>query len=428
MKICPFCEAENDDNALNCIQCEYDFSNEQSEEAVNVQNEAENCSENSSAQPQNVIDCIPIVSEDNDVICYTPEKDKKPILIAGITFGLILIIAAFIIIPKIVDKSSSSDLKPGQPASDNNKIAEISEQETTAQEATTEAVTTAVTESTTVTTSQTTETTTVTTTTTPVATAPPVDYKAAYTKTLEEYKQGLYYTSDDEYGIADVTGDGIPELFIIRVNDVGRQADVYVYKNSAYQLVKLNGIILDEYYLKYEPELHLLQSFCNEGGRGRHVISLTSDGTATQIDELVSDYGNAPCYRNDVSISLEEYNEAEKYYDSLGWQSITRYSFSNIQVDNTVQYYRNYNEYSIPDDFYIFTKSLSAKVNVQSGGLNLRAAPSTDSFVITLLPNDTDLWVMASNGSWSLVRYYIYDNGRDMSFFGYVSNEFLAYN
>ena len=210
------------------------------------------------------------------------------------------------------------------------------------------------------------------------------------------------------YELADINNDKIPELIVSYKSEGDDLIHLFVYEDGKYtKIEKYKNGTNDEYsYISedcsYDPEKGLISYVGYGGGTARYILQLTNDNRLVLIEELA--YVNEYTHNGDV-ISESEYNTLNAEFDSsYNWKKLDIKPLPD-EVQST----------AAPKETYKYI----GVVTLNSGTLNLRDFPSTDSNVITQLTNGTRCTVYSLDGypDW----YRIYTD--DLS--GYVASQYI---
>ena len=368
MKLCPNCGAENQDNALKCVLCEFEFEEECVDNIVhttaadviksdNIETLFESNKIGTSKDEENNV--AKAISGKSDFVSSSASKGLPKAIIA---IASVLIVGGGIAGGMFFMKKQNAKLD------DPLNAAESSTQSTTL--ITPASVTTSTSNSVTtgnISTVNTTET--VTTVTAEQATKPVIDQNAvkdAYIRRLTEFTKSDEFNAYDypsKYALFDIDGDGVDELFIQYMAIVGSSEKLYSYKNNEYTEIAH----CSESSFSIEPNNHLIQWYIGGGGTARYIAALSEQGITTEEIGLVYP---ASYTHNKVGISKEEYDELNRKYDAYNWVKPSYNAFSSILPDSVV--------YAKPRETYAFLGA----VNITSDVLNVREGPSTNSKVI----------------------------------------------
>lgn len=358
---------------------------------------------------------------------HIPTKASKskavPILIAIIAILVIALISVGILFltknkSDDSDKSESNITEQSTTAPQAEKTTESQTEEVTA--ATTLPITTETTETT-----KTSTTSTTTQTTTAPVTLPYEVYEDASIRALDRF-MGSYNGSSVNYNLTDVSGDGIPELFIKYNTEAASSSSMYYFTGSDYG----EEISIGE-GARICTSAHLVEAYGYGGSIVRLIFETNNNGSVILKDKLVikMDFGTEYLI-NDISVSESEYTELNNYYDSLKWEDVSRYEYKRANTEPPKKEYtpeeiRN----NAGPDFYFFADNTEGRpgsygrtVNTESGSLNLRAAPSTSADIITQIPKGTYVGELGCNNEWS---YISYTDQNGVSYVGYVSSQYL---
>lgn len=222
------------------------------------------------------------------------------------------------------------------------------------------------------------------------------------------------------YDMFDVSGDGIPELFIEYETLAAVVSSLFVYNGTEY---------IEETFLGEGARVclseHLIEAYGYGGAVVRFIYKVDSNGYVTSKDEI-TEYGTQYSI-NDNPISYDKFNELNSYYDSLSWKNVGQYKYKRKSSGS--QSTKKEIIVSEPGADFVFYAdipecpgSYSRVVDTEKDPLNLRSSPSTSADIITHIPKGTYIGEFAVNGEWSYV-YYTDESGHD--YWGYVSSKYL---
>lgn len=410
MKNCPNCGAENDNKALRCILCEFEFDVEEgsdmeaSEDTVETA-KADNNNETgfdvskaieASKNEQNTT-AVPVKSD----FVSSPSSNGMYKAIAAIASVLVIGggIAGGVFLMK--NKKSPTDTPLNAGESSSAAVTTVTDAASTAAAATeskttAKAVTSAVTEA------QTTKA--AEPTTQPTA----VDQNAvkdAYIRKLTEFVKSDEFNAYDypsKYALYDIDNNGVEELIIQYQAIIGNSEILYYYKNGEYTEVAH----CYESSFQFDPNSHLVQWYAHGGGLGRYIVTLSEQGISTEEIGVV--YPESYSH-NKSGISKAEYDALNNKYDAYNWVSPSFNLFTTLLPESVV--------YAKPRETYAFIGA----VNITDGVLNVREGPSTDSKVLGGLSRGTIVRVYKLDGysDW----YKIEEDEKNIK--GYVSAQYI---
>lgn len=316
----------------------------------------------------------------------------------GIIVSLFLVAALFTIVG--CSNSSSNDSSESQI---DTTVAE------TVEESSSKAASTSIDDSTT-------STSTTVATTTVIETSPVSDEEiksaslSAMADLLKPPTNGALQPIFNGYEIADINNDKIPELLVsYKSMDGGNLIHLFVYENGKYtKIEKFKNGTNDEYpYISedcsYDPEKGIISYNSNGGGSARYILQLKNDNRLILIEQLLF-YSNEYSHNGDV-ISESEYNALNAEFDSS-------YNWKKLEIKPLPAEVQSS---AAPKETYKYI----GVVTLNSGTLNLRDFPSTDSNVITQLNNGTRCSVYTLDGYPDWYKVYI----NELS--GYVSAKYI---
>lgn len=256
-----------------------------------------------------------------------------------------------------------------------------------------------------------------TTTTTTVAETSPVSDEdinsaslSAMADLLKPSTNGAIQPIFNGYELADINNDKIPELIVSYKSMTGKDLiHLFVYEEGRYtKIEKYKNGTNDEYpYISedcsYDPEKGLISYDSYEGGTARYILQLTNDNRLVLSDQLLY-YSSEYTHNGDV-VSESEYNTLNAEFDSsYNWKKLDIKPLPD-EVQST----------AAPKETYKYI----GVVTLNSGTLNLRDFPSTDSNVITQLTNGTRCTVYSLDGYPDWYRIYTDDES------GYVAAQYI---
>ncbi len=269
------------------------------------------------------------------------------------------------------------------------------------------------------------ETTVATEPPTEVATVPYEVYEDAIIRALDEFMQ-TYSGDNVMYGLFDVNGDSVPELYINYYTEASSACSLYIYNGSNY----IENANLGE-GVRVCTSAHLIEAYGYGGSIVRLIFETDNENNVMLKDKLVIKMDVGTEYLlNDVSVSESEYTELNNYYDSLNWEDVSRYEYKRANTESPKKEYTPEEiKSNAGPDFYFFADNTEGRpgsygrtVNTDSGSLNLRAAPSTSADIITMIPKGTYVGELGCNNEWSYISYTDEDG---VSYVGYVSSQYL---
>lgn len=232
---------------------------------------------------------------------------------------------------------------------------------------------------------------------------------SAMTDLLKPSTNGAFQPIFNGYELADINNDKIPELIVSYKSIEGEDLiHLFVYEDGKYtKIEKYKNGTNDVYsYIhedcSYDSEKGLISYVGYGGGTARYILQLTNDNRLVLIEELA--YVNEYTHNGDV-ISESEYNTLNAEFDSsYNWKKLDIKPLPD-EVQST----------AAPKETYKYI----GVVTLNSGTLNLRDFPSTDSNVITQLTNGTRCTVYSLEGYSDWYKIYTDDKS------GYVAAQYI---
>lgn len=477
MKICPNCGAENEDNALTCILCEFEFDVDESENYGNenstkhdeleqecfVDINEDSARGNSShfkrsesvtsndesyeqAEPIHSIDeskeqskqSVPV--QEAELPEFTPppappvnhlqnqgyviEKRKFNPLLIVIVIILALIIGILCIAIFLVSRNDKYD--------DSNRSSTVSDIAETTTEIT-ETSTNLVTQTTTATTPV------VSTTQTTNSNVSADELDSAAKQAVNNFMKNNTAESP-KYSLYDVNCDDVPELFISYMGMAGNTEYIMYYFDSS----EFKEFATFWGGLDICPDSHYLKETNYGGAEVYKYYELTEENQLNKFDEIYSS-PNGEYYRNGQSISNTEYYATIYYYDDMNWTDIYDNSraFSDLidmsayNQNNTVssdpyadikqeiinsvdnEEYRGKNSHieNAPSDMRFYNMSERYNMNVSSP--DIYTGPSNDYSKIDVYSDF--FWVYGENSDWYYVQWSEGNGAFSHSCYGYMS-------
>lgn len=409
MKICPNCGAENNDNALNCVLCEFEFETEEIAEKTGPNDVTEAIKAENNELGFDVSKALSETKTNNndflkdaksDFVVGSSSKGKMRSIIA---LASVLIIGGGIAggVYYMNNMNSQSDVTVNTGESSSiisTTLSEITSVITT----TTESTTTSKVINASVTEAQTTATSVQTT-------QPAIDQNAvkdAYIRKLTEFTKSdefNAYEYPSKYALFDIDNNGIDELIIQYQAIIGNAEKLYYYKNGEYSEIAQ----CFESSFRIAPNEHLVQWYLGGGGIARFVARISEQGVTTEEINMLypSTYSH-----NNVGISKEEYDLLNLKYDGINWVAPNFNPFSAILPDSVV--------YAKPHETYAFLGA----VNIIDGVLNVRELPSTDSRILGGLSRGDLVSVYRLDGytDWYRIEY------SEKNLKGYASAQYIV--
>lgn len=438
MKICPNCGTENNDNALKCILCEFEFETEECADNI-VSNTAADVIKSDSNESlfdiSNKIEASKDEESNATKDVHVKSDFESPSTSKGTSKAIIAIVSVLVVGGGIAGGMyfiKNQNTKPNASL----KVAERINQSTTL--ITTTSVSTSISISAT-TGNNSTVTTTLSLTTTTIEQAPEPEVKKIDTSTEVKKALNNYFVNhkqgtdpvdyEPSYALLDVNKDGIDELFISYHDMVSYGADTYVYNNGEYvKATKYNlqtkiclseGIIMTKGY---------------EGGEATDIYVIANNELLKK-EELTKVYGNTTYYHNDYVVTENEYNQYISKYNAMDWIDVSDYStpVSNLidispyrKTENTEIHaeiaYTVYDTSAAGNDFSFNNEPYTRKVATDSGSLNLRSGPSLSADIILQMPKDSLISLWGVNSEWAYVSY----NNNGTTYYGYASRQFIS--
>lgn len=390
MKICPNCGAENNDNALTCILCEFEFDVENETGAtVTVNNE--------NVVPSSVTIDMP-VGKDADM---APKSSNKTILIAIASVLVICLgVGGVLLMKNKGDKKSDSSSSSAKVEATSDAIS--TEEAASTQENTTEAIAT--------TTAQSIETTTITTvdtTTAPAETttqpqensikAFPATEINNYPQYVQAIKDGInngYYTaSSASYALYDLNKDGTPEMII-------NTAPYGIYAMDGNNCVEIQST----FKATRSPSLSITE---------KGFVKLSFVDTMGNSSVTYWKYFGGP------ELAMQDGGE---YGNDIALEMTPVSNISDITSNESNNKYTTYDVSSAPVDFIVFNGPAYGIILTKDDPLNLRSAPSTNSDVIIKMPPKSYCQIYGQNDEWCYIGY----TENEVTYYGYASREYIG--
>ena len=262
-------------------------------------------------------------------------------------------------------------------------------------EITPENKTTTRTNSTETTTNTTSQAQTETTTTTVTANATPEysSYREAVGNLAGNITDSMIH---HKYYINDINNDGTYEL----ITEMGESEEENKY--SVYSM-KNNEMI-------FAGDIDAGYSYLSSNGETLYKVY--GQGETSSVDKISF---------NGEKVSCENISS-----DTDCGTAIPAYDWSDISGINRIMYDEPYTYFDTTNsgEDFVFNKNYSSVkgiVNTSVGGLNLREKPTTESGIITTMPNSTELKIYGRNNGWAYISYE--NNGK--TYYGYASMMYI---
>lgn len=414
MKICPNCGAENDDNALTCILCEFefDFENENSETGATANNE--------NVVPDTDSVDNPSGKDDN----MAPKSSNKPILIAIASALVVFLGVGGIFLMMNKDDKKSDNSSNNAPIATTSNATSTEKTETTATqesatETTAEASSSTVTE-TSVSSEPATENTTVNTTVTETTItgnkiklypSEKINDYPVYLEKLKDLKDnGAYHDQDNGFFLCDINGDSIPELFVtFNTTEPGILFAGSIYSGELVTFAEFMGAGMLRGITLFDNGVIGITSGGNTGHGVTYIQYDGGDSLNGQRESISYIYENGSLsyisYQNGTQekyISEAEANEIQKKYVEA--------SYTAAPVSSVID------TVNLPDNPKYIGEGY---VNTESTGLNLRSEPNPNSKILASIPKNAKIDCYESGVNGWYITYYKGDAG-------YVSSEFIS--
>lgn len=151
---------------------------------------------------------------------------------------------------------------------------------------------------------------------------------------LESYWLGSadapYYLDNVMYSLIDVNEDGVPELLMEYPTEASDTSSLYIYDGGDYR--EYDALTWGNARVCVSAHLIELRSY--EGAEVRTIYEMDAQGIISLKDEIVYGYDYEEYYTlNGEKISSAEYDEINRHYDSLRWETIDRYEYKRSGAD-----------------------------------------------------------------------------------------------
>ncbi|MDE6539201.1 MAG: SH3 domain-containing protein [Ruminococcus sp.] len=237
-----------------------------------------------------------------------------------------------------------------------------------------------------------------TTTTTTAVTAPETPEYSSYVEAVQLMARKITDSMlHHEYYVHDINNDGTYEL-IMEMGETEEDNKYSVYSMKGGVMIFAGDIDAEYSYLASDGE------------------TLYKVAGQNQIE-----------YVEKISFNGEKVSSENISTDTERRIAIPAYNWTNMSGINRIMNYEPYTYFDITDsdDDFIFNKNYSAekgKVITVSTNLNLRAKPTTNSGIITTIPNSTIVNIYGHNDGWAYISYE--NNGK--TYYGYASTTYIS--
>ncbi len=232
---------------------------------------------------------------------------------------------------------------------------------------------------------------------------------------------------DTQYSLYDVNGDGIKELFIKAEHIAGNYTHMYLYKNGSFSSTDVSGE-----NIRFTVTDNLIESLSSGGGIRYAYYRINADNTVELIEQIISYAGQYS--HDDQNISENEFNTLIADKNNFSWVSPSYTYFTpQIQTENQLinipdsySDFPNIENVSSDMTFYEGSELSYGRIMTESSGLNLRKGPGTSYDVIKELPKGEVVWIFGENSEW----YYVGVNGDGNRYVytdvGFVSKQYVS--
>lgn len=245
-----------------------------------------------------------------------------------------------------------------------------------------------------------------------------------YTDSSSVKYKSFYDISNLGYALYDINADNTPELVI----SAGGSPDVYsIYNGEAVGLTQFWGGNMVKGIFIYENGYIGMTAISGNGDGGTTYYKYNGKGELESIDYTLFNLQTSEneYYHNGQVVSKEEFDNVTAAYGqqiSVSSTPLTNISEIKAYVDqqNSPQYTK-YDPSAAGSDFTFNSSKVECRVNVDSGDLNLRAAPSMNGEVILLMPKGAIIYEYGHNHVWSYISY----TTGGTTYYGYANKQFI---
>lgn len=277
------------------------------------------------------------------------------------------------------------------------------------------------------------ETTVATEPQTEAATVPYEVYEEASIRALDEFMQ-TYYGNSAMYGLFDVNGDSVPELFLEYDTEASSRSFLYVYNGVDY----VEQLDLDQGGTRICTSEHLIEAEGYGGAYVRTIYVMDDTGNINVEAEIRSEA--LKNYLNDQQISESEYNDLHNYYDSKQWVEVGCYEYKreNAKPQNSIispddPYYEIKQEilYSVDNEYYSGKNShienatddmvfyaVGNRSNIEITNPKVYSGPGTNYSAIEVYTNN--FYIVGENNSWYYIEWIDGAGAFSHSCYGYL--------
>lgn len=407
MKICPNCGAENQDSALTCVLCEFEFDiDDNTITAADVAEISDTATDRRT--DFNVTQAITDSKKMNISALSSGTSDFVPAASSKSFMKIIIPIASVLILGGGIAGGVflMNNKKPELAAAPDTQA--TSTQETTAEQLASEETITTVETRVEMSSSaaETVQTTNDAENTDKTATDQNA-VKNAYIKKLTEFTKSNEFNAYDhisKYALYDIDNDGVEELFIRYETVIGNAEKLYYYKDGEYSEITS----CSESSFMVCPEAHCVQSYGYGGYTVRRIFTITGQGNT--LDEAYFELSTNTYIKNNIGISKSDYDQFMAKYDSLNWINPSYNTFDKILPGDVV--------YAKPREYGYF----SGIITTETDDLNVRELPSTDAKVIGSVPKGDYVNAYKLDGypDWYKIQY------SEKNLTGYASAKYIT--
>lgn len=200
-----------------------------------------------------------------------------------------------------------------------------------------------------------------------------------------------------EYYVHDINNDGTYELIM----EMGESEE-----ESKYSVYSMKGDVMF-----FAGDIDAEYSYLASDGETLYKVS--GQNQINSVDK--------------ISFNGEKVSSENIGTDTDYGTTIPVYNWTNMSGINRIMNYEPYTYFDITDcdDDFIFNKNYSAEkgtVITSSTNLNLRAKPTTNSGIITTIPNATIVNIYGHNDGWAYISY----ENAGKTYYGYASMTYLS--